>query len=465
MSGIAKLLYDYSPVMLQTVLLNGYAVKLHLRQFRGGFSRELNQLLESQWWLPEQLEHYQNERLKALIKHAYHTVPYYQDVMKDRHLTPEDIRTVADLCKLPILTRETIQKNSHRLISERFGKLRLIHGHTSGTTGSPWQFYWDRNTCIFNNAVDWRQKEWAGMKFGEPYAVLLGRMIVPPKVKKPPFWRMNYLHNQLWLSSFHMNDENLPHYIAKLEGFKPVALEGYPSTIYILARYLDHLRKTFPLRAVLTSSEPLLSSQRELMERVFDCKVFDFYGRAERVIFATECEKHQGHHLNSEYGIAEILDKDNLPCPTGKFGRLIGTSLHNFAMPFIRYLTRDVTAIREECCSCGRALPLIDDIVTKDEDIVITPDGRLISPSVLTHVFKPLDGILESQIIQEDVCTIRVRVVRSEGYREEYTSKLVDGLSERLGSQVKIEVEFVEAIERTASGKFRWVISKVPLPF
>lgn len=465
MKPITQLLYDLSPATFQTVLLNGYAVKLHFRQFTWEFSRQLRELLESQWWTLEALVNYQNEKLRALVKHAYETVPYYRDVMKERCLTPNDIKSVTDLWKLPILTRETVKKNGHKLLSNRYKKLWLIHGHTSGTTGSPLEFYWDRNTCIVNNAVDWRQKNWAGLKYGEPYAVLLGRMIVPLKVKKPPFWRMNYLHNQLWLSSFHMNTCNLPHYLAKLKEFKPVALEGYPSTIYILARYLLYRRETFPLRAVLTSSEPLLPSHRELMEKVFECKLFDFYGLAERVIFATECEKHEGHHLNLEYGIAEAVDRDNLPCDPGKLGRLVGTSLHNFAMPFIRYQTNDVTAIKKERCSCGRAFPLIEDIVTKDEDIVITPDGRLISASILTHVFKPLDHVLESQIIQGDVHKIRVKVVKDEYYTEQDTQMIVQGLKDRLGREVQIEVEFVEAIERISTGKFRWIVSKVPLPF
>jgi len=465
MQNVSQWLYGRSPVPLQTLLLNGYAAKMHRRQFTRKFAEQLEKLMESQWWSHDQLKSYQDERVQAIIKHAWTFVPYYRRLMKERNLAPSDIKNVSDLWKLPILTRDVVRRYHRALISERSSRWTLIHGHTSGTTGSPLQFVWDRHTCIVNNALDWRQKHWAGLKYGDPFAVLLGRMIVPQETNKTPFWRMNYLHNQLWLSSFHMNSDNLPHYIKKLTEFRPIALEGYPSTIYILARYLESRGEKFPLRAVLTSSEPLLPSHRELMESVFECKVFDFYSLAERVIFATECDHHTGHHLNLEYGITEVVDENNLPCSPGKLGRLVCTSLHNYAMPFIRYQTSDITALKKEACSCGRVFPLLESIVTKDEDIIVAPDGRLISPSVITHIFKPLHHVVESQVIQEDIQNIRVNLVTDERYNHEDTRHLIQGFRERVGNEVRVRVEFVDKIQRTSAGKCRWVISKVALPF
>ena len=119
-----------------------------------------------------------------------------------------------------------------------------------------------------------------------------GVPIVPTHQKAPPFWRLNYLHNQLWLSSFHLTEDTIGHYLAHLQEFKPVVLEAYPSTAYIMAKYLDGRGRRLPLRAVLTSSETLHETQRETIERAFCCKVFDYYGLAERTIFATECEAH-----------------------------------------------------------------------------------------------------------------------------------------------------------------------------
>jgi phenylacetate-CoA ligase len=132
-------------------------------------------------------------------------------------------------------------------------------------------------------------------------------------------------------------------------------------------------------------------------------------------------------------------------------------------MPLIRYQTNDVTALKTKECPCGRKFPLIEDITTKAEDILTTKDGRYISPSVLTHPFKPLHNVVESQIIQEDLEHIRIKIVKRETYNNGDSKFLLDEFKKRLGAETKIEIEFVDSIPRTKAGKFRWVISKVPL--
>jgi len=465
MSSPLQDIYDLSPPFVQTILLNGYAVKAHMERYGKKFQKALQELRCNEWLSYESLLEYQHSKLQCLIKHAYDSVPYYRRIMDERKLKPDDIKTANDLVKLPVLTRDDVKKNTHEFISARFKRQELIPGHTSGTTGSPLEFFWDQNTCVYNNAADWRQKNWAGLRYGDRHAVLLGRMIVSAKTRTPPFWRMNFLHNQLWLSSFHMSQENLPLYVEKLEKWKPKVIEGYPSTVYILAKYLESQKKKLPLTAVLTSSETLFPIQRKTIEKSFECRVFDFYGLAERVIFATECDKHEGHHLNMDYGITEILDNKAESVKKGQTGWLVGTSLHNYAMPFIRYKSNDVSVIRTKKCSCGREFPLMDDVTTKAEDIVVTKDGRYVSPSVLTHPFKPLHNIKMSQIIQEDVDRIRIKIVKGPGYNDKDTEILLSAFCDRVGPEMTVRVEFVDSIERTDAGKFKWVISKVPLRF
>ena len=186
---------------------------------------------------------------------------------------------------------------------------------------------------------------------------------------------------------------------------------------------------------------------------------------AERVVFASECERHSGHHLNLDYGITEFLDSNNETVEDGKLGKIVATSLHNFAMPFIRYETSDATASKTGTCPCGRGFPLIEDIATKHESIVTLPDGRLISPSVLTHPFKPMHNIAESQIIQEAVDQLIVKIVKRNGYSVNDEIALLKAFGERLGSKMKINVEYVDSIPRTKNGKFRWVVSKIPPKF
>lgn len=232
----------------------------------------------------------------------------------------------------------------------------------------------------------------------------------------------------------------------------------------ILAGHLNERGETFPVDAIFTSSETLFQSQREAIERAFACKVFDFYGMAERVVFATECERHQGKHLNTDFGYVEVTNnKENIDGM--RTGRIVATGLHNFSMPLIRYETSDVTALERTPCACGRVLPMMSGVTTKDEDIVVTPDGRYISSSILNAVTHHLVHLGESQIVQEDLHHVKMRLVPNPGYSAKDEEFIIESLGRVLGNEVEVAVEKVSAIERTANGKFRWVISKVPLGY
>jgi len=459
--GYFEQIYNNAPIFLQQVLLNAKASELYFERYGKKFWDVFQEFEKNQWLSESELEAYQNEKLKVLIRHVYEFVPYYRTIMDNLRLTPQDFNKISDLYKFPILTKSDIRRNSKQLISKKQRKIFIRQGHTSGTTGSPLDVYYDIKTCTVHHAADWRQKYWAGLRYGDPYASIQGRVIVPLRQKTPPFWRKNYINNQLFLSSFHLKEGNLPHYFSKLERDKIKFVEGYPSTIYILAMYLNKYQQTFPLKAILTSSEPLFDYQREAISKAFCCKIFNFLGMAERVVFATECDQHKGHHLNSDYGITEFLDSNNEPVEQGKTGRVVATSLYNFAMPLIRYQTNDSCSLKNETCKCGRKFPLMRDVVTKDESIITLPDGRLISPSVLTHPFKPMHNIIESQIIQEKTDELIVKIVRKDSYSAKDEDKLLAAFEERLGREMRIKIKYVDSIPRTKSGKFKWVISKI----
>jgi phenylacetate-CoA ligase len=269
--------------------------------------------------------------------------------------------------------------------------------------------------------------------------------------------------NHLLLSSFHMTPANIESYHQALREFQPQALDGYPSSLYVIAKVLLNRKETLPLKAAITSSETLYDFQRETIEAAFQCRVFDYYGAAERVVFAAECDHHQGHHLCEEYGVTEVIGDDGQPLAPGNEGILVGTSLHNLGMPMIRYRTSDRTALKTRSCSCGRPLPLMEDVTTKAEDLLRLKDGRLIPPSVLTHPFKPLDCIEASQIVQTELDRIVVRLIPRPDYTEKHGTVLVRDLKARLGADMRVEIELLKELPRTSSGKFKWVISQVDL--
>jgi phenylacetate-CoA ligase len=466
MNRYLSAIYGAAPVWMQNALLNSFSAKLEKERYGGRYPEYVELLSRTEWLSKAELETYQDERLRAIVASAYANVPYYRRVFDERKLTPADIRGRADLPKLPLLTRDHIRRHFDELRSRRVVPGSFRTGHTSGTTGTPLTVGYDLETIWMTYAVFDRHYRWAGCKFGRGgnrVAVARGNVVVPLSQKRAPYWRFNNVQNQLLLSAFHMSKATLPDYFGELGKFKPDVLDGYPSTLYILAKFLQSQGRKFPLRAAITSSETLYDFQRQVIEDSFECKVFDYYALAERVAFAHECDRHEGHHLAMEYAHTEIVDGDGNPVPAGSTGKLAGTSLHNQAMPLIRYVTSDVTSLRPGSCSCGRGLELMDDVTTKAEDLLTLKDGRLISPSVLTHPFKPLDCIEGSQIIQTAPDAITVRLVAGSGYTDWHTQHLTTELQHRLGADIRIEIEKVDKLEHSANGKFKWVISRVPL--
>jgi phenylacetate-CoA ligase len=466
MNKYAASLYNLAPVWGQNLLLTGFGVMLDHERYGGRYPEFREFLAKSEFYSTAELEAYQGERLREIVAHAYEHVPFYRRRFDEHKLKPADVNGVSDLPKIPVLTRDDIRRHFDDLRSRHMPARSLKTGHTSGTTGTPLTVGYDDDTTWMTYAVFDRHYRWSGCHMGRDgnrVAVARGNVIVPLSQRTPPFWRHNRRHRQLLLSSFHLSKANLPAYFDALADFKPDVLDGYPSTLYVLAKFLQRRGQTFPLKAAITSSETLHDFQRAAIEKSFACRVFDYFALAERVVFSGECDRHEGHHLAMEYGAAEVVDARGTPVAPGSVGRLVGTTLHNRAMPLIRYSTNDMTALRTSRCSCGRGLDMMDDVTTKAEDILTLKDGRLISSSVLTHPFKPLDSIEGSQIVQTAPDHVTVRIVPSPNYDHALSSHLKTELGKRLGSDVKIDIQVVDALETSANGKFKWVISKVPL--
>lgn len=459
-----ELLYYNSPPAVQNMLI---AVERYLQRradYGPVFRAYRTRLEEMQWWSRAQLEAWQLEQLQKLVAHAYNNVPAYRQLYDTAGVKPSDIRAVTDIDKLPPVTKQQIRAQPDAFIARNAEQFTPIELNTSGTTGSPFQFYSDRATESIEWAFFWRHKSWGGVQLWEPMVSLGGKIIVPLSQKNPPFWRFNRAEGTMWLSTFHMTPENLDLYVEQVRKSGIQFVRGYPSNLYIFAQHLAKQNVHLPMRAVFSGSEPLFSYVRDLLEDRFACKVFDWYGVSERVVTSGQCDRHDGYHVHMENCVVEILRGDE-PTGPGEFGEVIGTCLSNYAMPLIRYRTGDMSAWSGHPCECGRTLLTIKQVQTKWEDILTTADGRWISPSVLTHPFKPVKGIEKSQIIQEQPDHLIIKVVASPVFDGAQRKLLMHGFHERLGAETQIDILPVEDIPREASGKYRWVVSKVPFSF
>ena len=422
------------------------------------FRKQLDSISKSEKFSKQEIKNYQDEQLKKIIKYSYNNVPYYKELFDANKLSINDIKSQDDLWKIPILTKNDVKINFNKLKSSKYPKQLLNLGNTSGTTGTPLKIYRDINSIIFENATVWRQWNWAGVKTGDNIAVLRGERIISQDINNSPYWLYDKITKRLKLSPIHIKDENMDKYIDAINHFECRVLQAYPSNAYILAQYLIKNNKQLKLEAVFTSSEPLHLYQRETIEKAFQCKVWDFYGMAERVVSASECSNHNGLHINEEYGITEFLYNNEI---SKEKGTIVGTTLHNYGMPLIRYRTGDFAQIKDYECKCGSKHRLINPIETKSEDMIITRDGKYISPSTVTHIFKPLKNISESQIIQHDEDNYEIRIVEDGVFSKENKNILEKRAKELVGTTSNVHVNVVSKIERTSSGKFRWIISNV----
>jgi phenylacetate-CoA ligase len=409
---------------------------------------------ERERWNAEQLNRWQDDRLRGLFLECARNVPYYVDLFRREGLDPNVMHPRVLLSRIPFLGKPEVRDDPEKFLNRSARQWLLRKAHTSGTTGTPLVCYRDLFSINYEHAMIWRQWRWCGFDFGDRRATLRGDLVVPTTQREPPFWKFNPAEKQLVMSSYHLGPATSESYLDALAAFRPKAIEGYPSAVALVARaFEDSGRAPFPLRGVFTSSETLLEHQRECIERVFQCRVMDLYGNTERTAAIGTCE-HGAYHVFSDYGIVEFAG-----LPSGE-KEIVGTSLFNRVFPLLRYRSGDVAVPGGEACPCGRVFPTVASIEGRVESYVWTPEGNAVGR--LDHIFKGTSNIIESQIVQGSPGAVVIRIVPAPGFSAQDESLVLRNARERLGPTMALSVERVGKIERTPQGKFLAVVSKLP---
>ena len=426
-------------------------------------------LQKSQWWSREQLEEYQLQQLSKLLNHAYENVPYYKKVFDERGLKPKDIQDFKDLQKLPFLTKEIIQDNLSDLKARNYPADKFEYVTTGGSTGIPLGFYYEKGV---SRAIEeaFMKTLWdrVGYHYRDKCVILRGNVV--KSADKGKFWEYSLFSRWLILSSYHMTDENLPKYIEKIRRFKPKFIQAYPSAITILARFMrENNIEPFPtVKAILCGSENLYQWQRELLEDVFQCRVYSWYGHTEQAVLAGECEKSTYYHIFPEYGIVEIIGKDGKPVTAeNEMGEIVATGLNNFICPFIRYRTMDLAVPANGKCECGRDYPLLKKVEGRLQELVVTKDRRFITLTALIFAqhFEAFSKVKEMQLVQEKEGEIIVKIVKTPQYSTNDEKEILSKMRRAVGNGLDINFSYVDHIPRTQRGKYRFLIQKLPIEF
>ena len=448
-------MYARLPVAAQHLATAAYGLQMRRVRYGKVFEQTRRRLAISERLSSAELADLQTRELRRTVLHAASRTPYYRQVFRDLRLTPEKIRTPKDLVRLPVIDKATILAHAEGFHAEGVARVRTYF--TSGTSGTTLAVPIDDGSRQRNYAFFKRALSWAGVEDGRS-VTFAGRPVVPAGWSRPAtVWRWNPAMRNRLFSSYHLSPANAAAYSRALCAYMPDYIDSYPSSIALLASLLRDAGLPAPrVRAVVTSAETLTQPQRDLIEEVFGARCFDQYGCTEQSVFATQCEEGT-YHLHPEYGIVEIL-RDGEPARPGEPGEIVCTSFTNDAFPLLRYRLGDVVVLGEEGCPCGRRFPVLERIVGRLDDVLVTPDGRRVGR--LDPVFKGRRTIREAQVVQETESDVRVRVVPGPDYTDEDGLAVVMELEARLGTAMRIVVERVEEIERTAGGKFRAVVNR-----
>jgi phenylacetate-CoA ligase len=413
--------------------------------------RLVEEALERDAWSEKQWSEWRAERLSYILDRAATRVPYYRQLWEERRRNG-DKASPQYLENWPLLEKTTLRTRSREFVADDRSVSRMFHEHTSGTTGGQLDLWFDRDAVKQWYALfEARCRRWNGVSRHDRWAILGGQLVTPVSQQRPPFWIWNAGMNQLYLSSYHLSPPLIRHYLQAIVRYRIKYILGYPSAIYSLALEALKLRRNdLKMDVILTNAEPLYQHQREAIAEAFSCPVRETYGMAEVVAAASECD-HGSLHQWPDVG---IIERARNPASADS-GDLICTGLINADMPLIRYRVGDYGKLSLDRCACGRNLPLLESIDGRSDDVLLTSDGREVGR--LDPIFKNKLPIIEAQIIQESLKTIRIRYVPSADFTSDTLRTLTESVRERLGD-VEVIYDKESEIPRTSRGKFRAVI-------
>jgi phenylacetate-CoA ligase len=415
------------------------------------------QFLESaQWWNKEQIETYRATQLQQLVSIAYNQVPFYREVLDAANLLPTDIKTPADLTRLPIITKDLLRKGYPDHVTRPTGQ-RTYEASTSGSTGKNFYVREDAYTAGWYRASFMLALEWAGWKIGDLH-FQTGMTLQRSLDRRLKDWLLN-CH---YASAYELDDAHLDQMLSLIETKRIKFIFGYPGSLYYLARYARKQGWNQPMRSAVTWGDMLFPHYRQEIEEVFKTRVFDTYGCAEGFHISAQCE-YGNYHIHALDVIAEFIDNEGDPVKVGESGNIVITRLHPGPMPFIRYMIGDVgVPTGNESCPCGRGFPLMTEIIGRTSDVVITPSGNRLIIHFFTGILEHFSEIDTFQVVQEDATTLTLRIVPFGNFNEESKQNISESLRRHGCRGMKINFELVDHISLSITGKNRFIISKLP---
>lgn len=409
-------------------------------------------LQRSQYYPADKLKKMQLDLLQKLLSHAYRHTKYYRVLLDEIGLTHPEKIDWSDWSGIPLLEKDTLRKSQDDFLADNASRYGVTKDSTSGSTGSPLHFVLSDAAQAHKIASLLRSFRWAGYRVHAP------TLNVQSYYFDDADFKYSRLYNSLRFDSNRLHRESCLNLAQYLQKFKPQIIIGFPFDILTIGKFIREAGFELPRpKSVITYGETLSEMRRALIAEYFEAPVFDFYSLHEGCALISQCEK-GNLHIAEDFAYVEVLDSAGNSSVNE--GNLVGTSFYNYSMPFIRYRIRDTVILDDRPCACGRQHRVVKQILGKQSDYIQTPDGRLLG-AVMSHAIDQADGVLFSQCVQELLDLITINLVVDDHYNTESERKLEAGLRKRLGKEMRLRFNVVSQLEKTASGKTPFIISRL----
>jgi len=442
--------YNKLPAWCQTLAVSLEGLRIQNKRYDALFEERYQDFMGRNGWTYEQKCAYRDQQLRKMVKHCYETVPYYRDLFDRLNIDYREIRGLDDLKLLPILDKQTIREHLEEFFSEKYDRAKLIAQHTSGSTGTALSFYLNREAYADVWAHVWRGNHNIGLERNMWCAYFSGRSIVPPEQRTGPCYRINYPGRQIMFSIYHMNDRTYAQWVKVFNKHRPPWIQGYPSALVPFAAYLEKTgqRLNYIPKVITLSSENVNREQEDFLHRIFGVYPMQNYAQSEAVAtFRQRLDRRI--FVDEDFAAVEFVPADD-----SGVCRIVGTTLSNYAMPFLRYDTKDLATWRmtEE----GREILTLDG---RDEDDIKLRDGGSIRR--LSRVFQDQRHIRSAQIIQKSLDVVEFHVVRDAAFAQEDERRLKDAIGGYLTDRIGWKIVYTEQLVRNKNGKVKFIISEL----
>ncbi len=427
------------PYSLQFLLVNLYGFKIKRNRYNKDFYNQLNNFTESDRKVGPGLN---LDRITENIKNS----KFYK------------IRNEKDFYNSSIINKEIVKKNYDLILNPEYIRQYYV---TSGTTGSGLKYPVCRQFIFSQWAIFWKFRYLFNLTTDSWCAYIIGKSILNSERKKPPYWIKSYFTKQYLFSSCHLNKNTVRIYLEELKKSKIKWMHGFPSTLNDFADLieqtnLNHLAREIGLSIITTSSETLLEFQKRNIEKVFGCKVKQFYSMTEGVASIYECEE-GSLHVDESFSFVEFLKIEG----TDNQYRIVGSTYFNKAFPLIRYDTGDVVKIYDvnAKCKCGRNSRIVNEILGREQDFLVLKDGTKIGGS--GFFFKKAPNVKRAQIIQKEMGEATFYIVKGTNYSKEEEQVIINEITCRLGDNFKFRIIYTDNLIKMNNGKMKFVINEI----